>query len=146
MIVQSTGPLSDVNSKYHNFCSICRDFNVYTLKILGFVWFFWIFWTFLIFVLFDWNLVKWSSQLQKKRFLSKFGQIWTKNDKKLKFLTNSKKFEKNLKFWWYERWNRIKIDCCTAKQSWLVKPSNFTKPHFFIKNCICFNQVTYLFR
>ena len=116
------------------------DFNVYTLKILGFVWFFWIFWTFLIFFIIDWNLVKWSYQLQKKFFV----EIWPNlNQKwqKIKVFNKFKKFEKNLKLWWYERWNSIKIDCCTAKQSWLVKPPNFTKPHFFHKK-IVFSDVS----
>ena len=77
----------------------------------------------------------------KKTF---FVEIWPNlNQKwpKIKVFNKFKKFEKNLKFWWYERWNSIKIDCCTAKQSWLVKPPNFTKPHFFLKK-IVFSDVS----
>ena len=107
------------------------DFYAYTIKMLGFVWSFWFLKTFAIFVIFCWNLTKWSYQLQKKLFVkigSNLDQKWQNS----KIVCKFENFEKNLKFWPYKDLNSIEIECCTSKKSWLVKPPNFIKSHFFL--------------
>jgi len=67
----------------------------------------------------------------KKKLFVKIGSNLDQKWQNSKIVCKFENFEKNLKFWPYKDLNSIEIDCCTSKKSWLVKPPNFIKSHFF---------------
>ena len=108
------------------------DFHAYTLKMLGFVCSFWFSKTFLYFRHFLPKFDQMKLPTSQKKLFVKIGSNLDQKWQNSKIVCKFENFEKNLKFWPYKNLNSIEIDCCTSKKSWLVKPPNFIKSHFFL--------------